>query len=72
MQDTSLIITSNKSPTQWAEVLEDPQLAVALLDRVLFKCQRIKLHGSGYRMDNRESIFPDQAALSESVVTQID
>lgn len=61
-EGTSLIITSNKSPTQWAEVLEDQQLAGALLDRVLFKCQRIKLHGSSYRMDHRQSIFPDQKA----------
>ena len=66
LQDTSLIITSNKSPTQWAEVLDDPQLAGALLDRVLFKCQRIKLHGSSYRMDNRQSIFPDQQVLAKS------
>jgi len=63
-EHTSFIITSNKSPTQWAEVLEDQALAGALLDRLLFKCQNLKLHGSSYRMDNRQSIFPHEKQSS--------
>lgn len=53
----SVIITTNKSPKQWAETLEDEILATALLDRLLYRCEIVKLSGSSYRMDNRKTIF---------------
>ncbi len=53
----SLIITTNKSPKEWAEILDDEIIATALLDRLLFKCEVIKLEGKSYRMENRKSIF---------------
>lgn len=53
----SIIITTNKSPKQWAETLDDEVLATALLDRLLYRCQVIKLSGNSYRMQNRKSIF---------------
>jgi DNA replication protein DnaC len=54
---TSLIITSNKSPKDWAEVLNDTVLTTALLDRILYRCEIIKLTGKSYRMENRKTIF---------------
>lgn len=57
---TSLIITSNKSPKQWAEVLQDDVLTTALLDRILHRCEIIKLSGKSYRMMHRKSIFDNQ------------
>jgi DNA replication protein DnaC len=56
-EQCSLIITTNKSPQQWVETLEDEVLATALLDRLLFHCQVIKMKGESYRMENRKSIF---------------
>lgn len=56
-ETTSLIITTNKSPAEWARSVNDETLATALLDRLLFKCQLIQLHGKGYRMQNRQTIF---------------
>lgn len=56
---TSLIITTNKSPKQWVDVLKDGVLITALLDRILHRCEVIKLSGSSYRMKNRKSIFND-------------
>ncbi|MCC5905137.1 MAG: IS21-like element helper ATPase IstB [Balneolaceae bacterium] len=53
----SLIITTNKSPKQWAEVLKDTVLTTALLDRILYRCEIIKLTGNSYRMENRQTIF---------------
>jgi DNA replication protein DnaC len=53
----SIIITTNKSPKQWAETLDDEVLVTALLDRLLYRCQVIKLSGNSYRMENRKSIF---------------
>jgi DNA replication protein DnaC len=54
---TSLIITTNKSPKEWADVLKDAVLTTALLDRLLHRCEIIKLAGSSYRMKNRKTIF---------------
>jgi DNA replication protein DnaC len=53
----SFIITTNKSPKEWAQVLNDEILATALLDRLLYKCEIIKLEGNSYRMKNRKTIF---------------
>ncbi len=56
-EQCSVIITTNKSPQQWVEALDDEVLVTALLDRLLFHCQVIKLQGSSYRMENRREIF---------------
>lgn len=56
-QDASIIITTNKSPDEWAKVLDDEVLATAILDRILFKCEVIKLTGKSFRLQNRKTIF---------------
>lgn len=65
-QQTSIIITTNKGPQQWAELLEDQVLAAAILDRLLFQCQIIQLNGNSYRMTNRKSIFKNQIKDSDN------
>ena len=59
-EKTSLIITTNKSPKQWAEVLNDTVLTTAILDRILYRCEIIKLQGKSYRMQHRKTIFENQ------------
>ena len=54
---TSFIITTNKSPADWARSLNDEVLATALLDRLLYKCELIQMSGASYRMTNRKTIF---------------
>jgi DNA replication protein DnaC len=54
---TSLIITTNKSLKQWTDVLKDTVLTTALLDRILYRCEVVKLGGKSYRMENRKTIF---------------
>ena len=56
-EKSSVIITTNKSPKQWAETLEDEVLSTALLDRILYRCEVLKLTGQSYRMENRKTIF---------------
>ena len=64
-EKSSVIITTNKSPKQWAEVLEDEVLATAILDRLLYRCEIIQLTGKSYRLANRKSIF-ENATESQS------
>jgi DNA replication protein DnaC len=56
-ESTAFIITTNKAPMQWAQLLDDEVLASALLDRLLYRCEVINLSGMGYRMKNRKTIF---------------
>jgi DNA replication protein DnaC len=58
-EKTSFIITTNKKPAEWAQMLNDEVLATALLDRLLFQCEVINLSGKSYRMENRKTIFED-------------
>ena len=55
--NTALIITTNNSPKEWTNVLKDSVLTTALLDRILYRCEIIKLTGKSYRMKNRKTIF---------------
>jgi DNA replication protein DnaC len=41
----TMIITSNKSFTEWAGVLGDDVLATAILDRLLHHCDVINING---------------------------
>jgi len=56
-EKTSFIVTTNKSPKQWAQMLDDEVLATAILDRLLFRCEVLKLEGKSYRMKNRKTIL---------------
>jgi len=56
-EKTSFIITTNKSPKEWAETLGDEVITTAILDRLLYRCEIIKLAGDSYRMKNRKTIF---------------
>lgn len=56
-EKSSLIITTNKEPREWNQILNDEAVAAAILDRIMFKCQPITLRGKSYRMENRKTIF---------------
>ncbi len=56
-ESTSIIITTNKSPVEWAQSLNDEVLATAILDRILYKCELLQLSGPSWRMLNRKTIF---------------
>ena len=54
---TSVIITSNKGPEDWGELLGDPAITTAILDRIIHKCEVIHLNGDSYRVKYRKTIF---------------
>lgn len=49
-ENGSIIITSNKSITEWGKYLSDEVLASALLDRLLHHCFIINIKGDSYRL----------------------
>lgn len=56
-ENASIIITSNKDPKGWAEMMQDEVLTTAILDRLMHRCQPINLNGDSYRMTHRKTIF---------------
>jgi len=49
----ALIITSNRSFSQWNEIFGDPIIATAILDRVLHHSTTINIKGNSYRLKEK-------------------
>ena len=56
-EQASFIVTTNKSPQDWVKMLDDEVIATALLDRILYRCEVIRLSGKSYRLEHRKTIF---------------
>ena len=52
----SIIITSNKSFTVWAEMMGDEIMTTAMLDRLLHHAHIFTLEGESYRLSNRKEV----------------
>ena len=49
----SILLTSNRSPTEWYELFGDPLLASAALDRLMHNAHALIITGDSYRMPTR-------------------
>ncbi|MGI6488053.1 MAG: ATP-binding protein [Syntrophothermaceae bacterium] len=56
-EQTSLIITSNKGFDDWAELMGDPVITTAILDRIVHHSEIFNLTGESYRIKHRISIL---------------
>lgn len=52
----SIILTSNKSYGDWAEIFGDSVIAGAILDRVLHHCATINIRGESYRLKEKKKL----------------
>lgn len=64
-EQTAIVITTNKGFEEWTEFLGDPALATAILDRLSYRCDRIKISGKSYRLENRKSFLNEGDAINE-------
>ena len=60
----SIILTSNKAPKEWGELLGDPAITIAILDRLMHRVEIIHLNGDSYRMKHRSTIFSNKDVSS--------
>ena len=58
-EQTSVIITSNKGFEDWNELLGDPALTTAILDRLTYKCELFNITGKSYRLEHRQSLMDE-------------
>jgi DNA replication protein DnaC len=49
----ALILTSNRSFSQWNEIFGDPVIATAILDRILHHATTINIKGNSYRLKEK-------------------
>lgn len=57
-EQTSIIITSNKGPEEWGELIGDHAITTAILDRIVHKCEVINFFDEdSYRLKHRQNIF---------------
>ena len=71
----SVILTSNKSFAEWGEVLGDPVIAAAILDRLQHHSHVVNIRGESYRLreKRRAGLFgtgQTVAAAAESITNQ--
>ena len=52
-EKSSLILTSNKSFTEWSEMMGDEVIAAAILDRLLHHSHVISIRGQSYRLRDK-------------------
>lgn len=57
---SSIVLTSNRSPDQWSELMGDQGITTAILDRLLHRVEVIRMNGESYRMKNRQHVFQEK------------
>ena len=58
---SSIILTSNKGPEDWGDLLGDQGITTAILDRLLHRSEVIHLNGESHRIKYRESVFQSES-----------
>lgn len=61
---SSIILTSNKGPDQWGELMGDQGITTAILDRLLHRVEVIRLNEDSYRIKHRSTIFGEKSVQS--------
>lgn len=61
-ENGSIILTSNKSFTEWADIFSESVIATAILDRLLHHATIINIRGPSYRMKNKKKsgLYPSK------------
>ena len=63
----AMILTSNRSFAEWADVFGDPVVATALLDRLLHHAIVIQIEGASYRLKAHADLI--QSGVSSALLT---
>lgn len=58
-----IILTSNKTFSEWGQVFGDEVLATAILDRLLHHCDVISINGPSYRLGRKRQIVVDTKGM---------
>jgi DNA replication protein DnaC len=59
----SILLTSNRAPSEWPDLFRDPLLASAGLDRLLHRAEVVIIRGASFRAQDRQRL--EQEVLSD-------
>lgn len=62
-----MILTSNRGFPEWGEVLGDPVVATALLDRLLHHAVVIQIQGASYRLRSHADLIPGHVGANAPI-----
>jgi len=65
-QRGSILLTSNKSYTDWGDVFSDTVLAAALLDRLLHQSVTVNIRGASYRLKDKLKVVTAPSPTQEA------
>ncbi len=60
----SLLLTSNRPPSEWPGLFGDPLLAAAGIDRLCHRAEIIIIRGESFRAQTRQPLEPQEVALN--------
>ena len=55
----SILLTSNRAPTEWPDLFQDPLLASAGLDRLLDRAEVVIIRGASFRSKGRINLLEE-------------
>ena len=61
----SILLTSNRTPSEWADLFLDPLLASAGLDRLLDRAEVLIIRGASYRSQSRARFEQEVLSIAE-------
>jgi DNA replication protein DnaC len=64
----SIVLTSNRAPTEWPDLFRDPLLASAGLDRLLHQAEVVIIRGASFRAQGRQQLEQEVLSNQESVI----
>lgn len=56
-EQSSIILTSNRSPEEWTELVDNQGMMTAILDRLLHRVEIIHMDNESYRLKHQQKIF---------------
>jgi DNA replication protein DnaC len=65
----SMIVTSNKRVSEWAELFGEEVLAAAILDRLLHDAEVLTINGPSYRLRGRMEMLTKEGGEAEAEVS---
>jgi DNA replication protein DnaC len=63
-EQRSILLTSNRAPTEWVDLFGDPLLAVAGLDRLLHHAEVLTITGASFRARSRAAILTSSVPVT--------
>lgn len=58
-EQSSLVLTSNRSPEEWTELVGNQGMMTAILDRLLHRVEIIHMNNESHRLKHQQKIFND-------------